>query len=111
MPKPPSAGNSNAINMKDENNLVANSESRVTFTFDNPCTKQIPDLVYVRAVLAADYVDNYSAIPVSLSAGTPLNTIIEKQTTGCTVTVSGPQNETLRNASVNLHYAAFEFAK
>lgn len=110
---PPSSRTSNAINMNDYWDLTTSSTGDVTITFDQPCTKQVPDRIYAHAVLAADYSDP-TPPGISLPAGTVLrvSSILSKTMSACTIRFMLPGGETLRNpARIHLTFAAFEFAK
>ncbi len=109
---PQKAKTQNAINMKDLYPVTTDSKGGITVILDNPCTVQVPDLVHVRAVLAQDYSDPTAPVPVTLPAGTRLKVDSVKKDMGrCFVTLTGPGNETLSGAVVDMFFASFEFAK
>jgi len=91
------------INMQD----ILNITPPTTITFATAFTKKAPSVVFIHAVLAANYTDAGGAI--NLPAGTWLNAKASSITkTGCSVSVTTPDGKPMVNPVVNLTCSAFE---
>lgn len=105
-------GSAGVVNIEDLHHRTTDGTGKLTVVFPTPCVTQVPDLVYVRAVLASDYTD---PTPPGLyfPAGTVMKTtILSKSQTGFEMRVTGPEGETIRTvALVDVFYIAVEFAQ
>ncbi len=94
-------------NMQDLFNLNVSVAAPLTVTFATPFAKKAPSLVYLHAVLAADYTDPTGMF--NLPTGSWLKAVASGITkTSCSVTVKTIDGKEVPGARVHLTCAAFE---